>query len=624
MVGLGRSFIDVYGDYCTDYNADLLLSRIVSRARLTLLMCRSMNGLPHPHLRRLPRWLLAASVTLAGCATGPADKAPPDTLDGMRVAKPATGAGKPVEGIDQETLYGVLVAEIAGQRDKLDVAVEHYREIAQKTREPQLIQRAIRIAVYARDDEAAADIAKLWLEVEPGNTDAHQVLAAVAVRAGDVDMAVRHLETILNAGEGELGQKLWLIANMLSREKDGETILTVMKRLVADYRDNPDALFAYAHVAVRMDDLDLAQRLLKQVLALQPDNINAAMNYVSVLRKNDNTQVALDWLAQNLDDFDDAFNLRLVYARLLTDTRHFDRARAQFEQLREEAPKNPDVLYALGLLSLQSNQLEQGDDYFRELIEIGERKQESRYYLGRIAEQRGRLQVAAEHYRQVDSGQNYIDAKIRIGLVLANQDRVKEALDHLGGIQPKTDEDRRLLAQAEAEILIHAERYEEAMAIYNEALEQNANDTELLYNRAMLAEKMDNLELLERDLRAILEQDPDHAQALNALGYTLADRTDRLEEAYELIKRALEANPDDFYILDSMGWVLYRMGRLEEAVTYLRKALKQRRDPEVAAHLGEVLWVKGERDAAREIWETALQATPDDDRLLDVIKRFDP
>lgn len=238
-----------------------------------------MNGIKNTHPACRMCWLLTVTLlVVGGCASQPRETTTPGYIDGMRVAEPEDGSMTAVEGLDRETLYSLLVAEIAGQRDKLDVAVEQYREVARKTRDPEVIERAIRIAVYARDDKAAADIARLWLEVDPGNTDAHQVLAAIAVRAGEVDKAVGHLEDILNSGEGALGQKLWLIANMLSREDDKDTILKVMERLVADYRDNPDALFAYAHVAVRMDDLELAQRLLKEVLALQPDNLNAVMN----------------------------------------------------------------------------------------------------------------------------------------------------------------------------------------------------------------------------------------------------------------------------------------------------------------------------------------------------------
>ena len=161
------------------------------------------------------------------------------------------------------------------------------------------------------------------------------------------------------------------------------------------------------------------------------------------------------------------------------------------------------------------------------------------------------------------------------------------------------------------------------MAVYDAALAEYY-DTELLYTRAMLAEKMDALDILERDLRAIIEEEPENAQALNALGYTLADRTERYQEAHDLIRRALELSPADFYILDSMGWVLYRLGRFEEAISYLRQARELRDDPEVAAHLAEVLWVTGDRDGARDVWESALRTTPGDAILLDVIERLAP
>ena len=179
------------------------------------------------------------------------------------------------------------------------------------------------------------------------------------------------------------------------------------------------------------------------------------------------------------------------------------------------------------------------------------------------------------------------------------------------------------MIQAEGEILTNEKRYEEAMTLFDSEINENPHP-DLLYSRAMLAEKMGRLDILEADLKRILEDDPDNATALNALGYTLADRTDRYEEAYDYIKRAYEQSPGDFYILDSMGWVLYRLGRLDEAVDFLQQALELRNDPEIAAHLGEVLWVMGDKEAARDVWDTALQATPADDRLLKVIERFQP
>lgn len=561
---------------------------------------------------------IAMILSLGACAALP----PPQTQPGPGAATPAvqsiTGPG-----FTEEVLYKLLLAEIAGQRGRLDIAVANYRDAALLTRDLKVIERAARVAVYARDNEAAEQIAKLWVELDPDNIDAHQVLAAVDIRAGDNDGALKHLEHILASGEGDLEHKLWMIASMLTREQDQAAALAVMERLLDKRHDNVEMLYAYAHIAARLGDLDRSKTLLERVLELEPQNANAAMSYVSVLQRLDESEAALHWLADRVDRYVNDFSLRLLYARMLTDARRFDDARRQFEILAVQAPNNSDVLYALGLLYLQANRLDDAAGYFQRLAKLDDRTYEARYYLGRIAEEKGDFAAASDWYIAVEQGDNYFDAQVRLALLLAKRGSVEEALEHLRDIEAKTQEQKNLLIQAQGEILTDQKRYEEAMAIYDAALKDNF-DIDLLYTRAMLAEKMDRLDVLESDLRRILEKEPDHAQALNALGYTLADRNTRLEEAYALIKRALELSPEDFYILDSMGWVLYRMGRLEEAVGYLRKALAIRNDPEVAAHLGEVLWVMGDREAARQVWETALKAAPDDERLLKVIKRFSP
>jgi tetratricopeptide (TPR) repeat protein len=224
----------------------------------------------------------------------------------------------------------------------------------------------------------------------------------------------------------------------------------------------------------------------------------------------------------------------------------------------------------------------------------------------------------------VQQGENHFDAEVRLGLLKAKTGDVEGARTYLKKIQTNNAKESTILIQAEAELLIDEQRYGDAMDVYNRALEGTAYNADLLYSRAMLAEKMDHIDILEKDLLRIITREPNHAQALNALGYTLADHTDRYQEAYGYIERALTLNPKDFYILDSMGWVLYRMGRLEQAKDYLRQAMELREDPEIAAHLVEVLWVTGQVEEAKKVWETALQTTPGDARLLDVIERFSP
>ena len=305
------------------------------------------------------------------------------------------------------------------------------------------------------------------------------------------------------------------------------------------------------------------------------------------------------------------------------EVRQFGKALDQFELLVDREPENIDVLYALGLLYLQGNRLEEAETLFKKLSAQEHLTDTSNYYLGRIAEEKRLYDEAGDWYQGVYKGEHYFDAQVRLAMLLARKGQVDEARNHLQSIRSRSGQQALVIVQAEGDLLIQAGRYEEAIAVYTEALDDGYNP-DLLYARAMAAEKTGRLDLLEQDLRSILEREPDHAQALNALGYTLADATDRHAEAYDLIKKALELRPNDFYILDSMGWVLYRLGRLDEAVEYLRKALSIRQDPEIAAHLGEVLWVRGEREQAQEVWETALQQTPEDTRLLDVIERFKP
>ena len=596
-------------------------------------MKRFQNTEYRPLLTAGQRAFVLLTVLLhAACSTVDTHKTPPPEQTEVAAEPEVTEEHivsvepvRPKIPLSEDILYKTLVAEFAGQRGRLDIAVDNYLELARTTRDPRYVERATRIAVYARNTEAATEVARLWVELDPLNPDANQVLAVMKLRAGDVDAALEHLEVILEYSQGKFDQKLWMIANMLGREKDRVLVMQVMEKLLSSHQDDPEALYAFAHVAARIGEEQRAEELLEATLELAPDNDNAAMSYISILQKRDRVDLALQWLEQVLPQRqDNDFNLRNAYARLLTDVRRFDEARRQFEILAVQAPNNSDVLFALGLLYLQSNRLQEAQGYFKRLVAQGFRSDDANYYLGRIDEEHRDYEKAGVWYDNVQKGENFFDAQVRRALIYSKLGEMDAARNHLQKIPVKSASQRDLLVQAEGELLADQKLYAEALAVYDDAIEGKKYNADLLYARAMLAEKMDRLELMEQDLRRILVKEPDHVQALNALGYTLADRTDRYEEAYKLIERALDLSPGDFYILDSMGWVLYRLGRHQEAIAHLREALTLRPDPEIAAHLGEVLWVTGDREAAREIWDTALQATPEDTHLLDVIKRFKP
>ena len=592
-------------------------------------------GHHRPRARRLAA-PLALALALAGCAgmehkggdeqsaepaAQAADKAGDEVAArGARAGAQPASLGAP--GSAEDSMYKLLIAEFAGRRGRLDISLENYLEVARSTRDPAIAERAVRIAVFARDEAKGLEAAQLWTEVAPDSTDARQVYAALLIRAGELDAGVVQLEAAIGHFPGGSAEAFARIGDMLARERDKVAALTVMERLVGTRGNDAAAQAAYAQLLARTGKIDEALAVYERVMELDPNDEQTTIIYAGLLQRQGHTQAALDSLAKALKKNPDAQRVRLTYARLLVEAKRYDEARDQFVRLSKDSPDNADVRYALGLLLLQTNHFDDAGKQFDELIKRRQRVDAAYYYLGQIAESQQKVDAALAAYRKVVDGEHRLNAQIRTAVLLAERGDVDQARRHLHGVRGDNIQEAIRIYRAEAEILANDGQMEQAMLVYDGALDELPKETDLLYARAMLAEKMDKLDVVERDLRDIISREPNNADALNALGYTLADRTDRYEEAYELIKRAYDIKPDDHYVIDSMGWVLYRMGRYQEALVHLRRAMEINRDPEIAAHLGEVLWVMGNKDAAREIWDAALKSTPEDKRLLDVKKRF--
>ncbi len=570
------------------------------------------------------RGLKGALVGVLALAIGACAGLRPEPSDTEAAADkhPEAASAVPRQDLDRDLLYKLLVAEMAGHRGELDLSVQNYLEAAYATRDPEVVERATRIAVFARNEAAALEAAELWREISPKSHEARRILVSLYLKEGRTDDAVRELQNLFDMLAVTPKQANGLLVEMLSRERDKKEALEVMGKFMESRTDDPDATLAHASLAVRSGDLDLAAELLSGLLKDHPDHHSAILLYARVLQDQGKTAGALKYLGRLLELEPDDMRYRMAYARLLVSAKRFDEALAEFRTLSAQKPEDADVRYALSLLLLQTNRPEEAEEQFKELIKRGQQVETAQYYLGQLAETREELDLAIQRYSQVDEGQHHLDARVRIAVLLAKQGKLDEARERLHGVQTSHVKESVRLYLVESEVLADAGELDDAMAVYDRGLEEHAENSDLLYARAMLAEKMGRVDLLERDLRSILSREPNNAQALNALGYTLADRTDRYEEAHELIAKALELKPDDYYILDSMGWVLYRLGRHQEALQYLRRAAELSDDSEVAAHLGEVLWVTGDKAGARQVWETALESTPDDQRLLDLMKRF--
>ena len=495
-------------------------------------------------------------------------------------------------------------------------------DVARETRDAGVAARAAKLAVFARAEVEALEAARLWAEAAPSSVEARQVLASLLMRAGDVDGAVEHLEVVVQALSDPPGAGFQRASDLLSAEKDGEAAAAVMRRLVLGHEDDAAAQLALARLLARTGPTEEALAVIDRAYELDPDHARIAVLRARLRHRVDDVEGALSAMVEFLGRMPDSGMARMAYARILVDAKRYDEARAQFEHLVAEEPDNDDARYALALLLVQTDRLEEAAQQFEGLAARPSRRDVAHYYLGRIAESEERVDDAIALYRRVRRGEHRLNAQIRVAVLYAQSGDLAAARRHLHGVRSENSQEAVRIYRAEAGLLTRAERYEDAMAVFDASLEEFPGNPDLLYSRGMLAERMDRLDIVERDMREIISRDPDHADALNALGYTLADRTDRYEEAYELIKRAIELKPDEAYIVDSMGWVLYRLGRYEEALEQLQRAMALDPDPEIAAHLGEVLWVMGEEAEARNVWSTALEATPDDERLLDVIERF--
>ena len=553
---------------------------------------------------------------LSGCATVVDAQAPVELEYAIRpVAQPSPRA---------ELMYHILAAEVAGKRDQLDVALDHYQRAAAASGDPRVAERAAMLALLVKDDAAALTQARRWQALAPTDDQARQALALALLRNQRVDEAAEYLEAVrLAARDKDQQRGFATIASLLSQVGDQQAALRVMQQFRDRYPRSEFAQYYHGMLAAAAGESDLALASLDRALALEPKLAAAHLLRTRILLDRGDRDRALVDLGRAVTAMPRDRNLRMNYARLLIDAGQMDQARREFAILLNQDPKDNDSLYALGVLAAETRQFDLAESYFLDLIKRNARLADAYFELGRIEEQRDDYAKAREWYERVSGEERYLSARMRLGVVLA------KAGDNTSAVNQHFDELRRMHPQhgitlylAEAEALREAGRYPEAFAALERALKTHPDDKDLLYARALAAEKIDRLDILERDLRAILAVDPQNAHALNALGYTLADRTDRHQEALGYIEQALALLPDDGAVLDSMGWVQYRLGNHAKALEYLRRAYQQHPDAEIAAHLSEVLWVTGQREEAMRIWRDASNKEPDNPYLLRVQNQF--
>jgi tetratricopeptide (TPR) repeat protein len=528
---------------------------------------------------------------------------------------------QPADDLSEPTLYEFLLGEIAVQRGDLSLAAKTYLDLARRTRDPRVARRAVEVANQAKEPGLALEAARLWNELEP-SAHALQVLAATLVAAKRVDEAGPVLEKLLSA-EGVNRENAFLQLNrLLAANPDKAANQRVIKSIAAKHPQLPQAHFALAQAAAIAGDDAAAIAAAREAQKLRPDWELAVLLEAQVLQQR-SPAAAARRLGEFVEAYPGAREARLSYARVLVMEKRLPEARKQFEAVASASPKNPDVLYAVGLLAYQLKDYVAAEEYMKRVLGLGYRDPEGvRYVLGQIAEEQKLWPRAIEWYQSIETGDHVMPARMRTANAFAKQGKLDEARAFLKRVADENPEDAVQLTVAEAQLLRDAQRHTDAFSLLSEALDKQPEQPDLLYDLALTAEKLERYDLLETHLRKLIQIKPDHAHAYNALGYSFADRNTNLPEARKLIEKALEIAPEDHFIIDSMGWVLYREGDLKGAARELRRAYSGRPDAEIGAHLGEVLWMLGERDEARRIWDEALKAAPENETLQKTLKRL--
>lgn len=541
-----------------------------------------------------------------------------------------------------QAVYQVLLGEIALRRGQPDVAFAAWESLANSSQDVDAIRRALEIGVATRQYPQSLPLARRWLNLQPDSTEARQTLNALLNLTGKLDELAPQLSEAIANDREHRGEAFLQLGRNLNRPGQSIAALSLVQTLAAPYPKLPEAHFAIAVAAERAGQLDLALSALQEARKLRPEWAQPWM-LEAQLRLRGEPDKAIGLMQSYLKEYASPIGTiegretRLHLARLLVNANRYNEARQQFQDLSQQWPQDPDLRYPVAVLSLQMNDGVTARQELEHIVQMAASAgtagapstavyaADAHYFLGQLDEQ-SQPDSALAHYRQVTQGEHWLESRLKGAQLLARQGDITAARLFLrppAGAKLKPAAQTRLTL-AEAALLKASQSTGQAQQVLNNALQDDPDNTELLYEAAMLAESQGQLNQMESQLRRVLKRQPDNALALNALGYSLADHHRKLPEARRLVSRALELQPGDPYIQDSLGWVLFREGKFAEAHAQLAEAYARKPDPEIAAHLGEALWRLQRQDEARSVWQNALGQHPDNVVLREAVGRLAP
>ena len=581
-----------------------------------------------PIMMTIKRSAIIFSMLLAACAHAPQQNKEAMEAAAEQEATAEAQANKPMDlpklELTGQMLYEFLLAEAANQRGRVDVAARIYIKLAKSTRDPRIASRAAGLAYESHDMDIAVEAFNLWLELEPNSLSAKQMLTMLLISGGRLDEARPHLVDMLAAYPGKAGHTFMKIYPFLLQYPDKAAVFNLLHDLAQPYPRVAEAHWVLAQFAEAAGKHGVALDEVRQARALRPEWEAAALVEAQLLQR-ESPQQALELLKKYIAAYPQAGEARLFYARILLERKEYAESRKVFQYLLDRHPENADMAFAVALLSLEMGELEQAESGLQQALAKGKKDEGTvYYYLGQLSEAKKNDEEALQRYRKVPEGEYAYAACLRMAYLANKAGRIEEAREYLHQAIAQNNQQRVQLLMTEAQYLRDAKQAEVAYQVLLQGLEKLPNHPDLLYMAAMLADQIGKHDVFEQMMRKLIQIKPDNAQAYNALGYSLLDRNERIEEGMQLVEKANQLAPDDIAVIDSVGWGHYRLGNIPKSLEFLRRAYAANPDPEIAAHLGEVLWVQGEKEQAKKVWGDSLKSHPDNVVLQAVMKKFLP
>lgn len=527
---------------------------------------------------------------------------------------------------EADLVYKILAAEIAGRRGRVDIAASNYFDAANQTKDIRVVERAVKLALYSRDWSRADQAVGMWVDLAPESVEAWQHRAQVSLHNKDVDTTSTALEKVINLSGGSAAEVIPGVVNSILSQSDADTGAKVLAELGERFPNSADTQYGIGRFAMSKGERDTALQAFDRALAIDPENVDAILSSARLHLEVGDGDDALKPIEKFLRKQPDNVPAQLGYARLLVETGMFEEAADRLDEIAGRFPADADALYSIGLLGLDIKRVKQAEGYLLSVVDLNKHKDSAYYYLARISDSRRDYREAIDRYQKIQDGDNFFDAQMRSAELYGLVEEVDKGRALIGNLKTYSD-DRSIqieLINSESRLLNSSDQHAEALKVLSEGLAVYEDEPSLLYARALVAERLDQRDLFEEDLAKVIAAQPDNAFALNALGYFFADRNERLNEAEGYLVRAYELMPTDPAITDSLGWLYYRQGKFDKSIQLLRQAHSLLPDTEIAAHLGEVLWVSGDQTEATKVWEEALRETPDDDLLNNVMKKYQP